>query len=538
MMISSRDKSLNRLCSPNRYLDRTLTTMYRHLIIMLFLAGIQAGCGGLPKLDDRAATNSFRSPQQTSLGKQLGEDNCHHTDTSGILLLDSGQDAFRYRIALVRAAERAIDLQYFIWNDDRSGNYMAARLLEAAGRGVRVRLLLDDFHAVGSDAILPALNTHPNIEVRAYNPFPKRKGAGRWMALLADFKRLNRRMHNKSLVVDGAAAIIGGRNIGDEYFDLSEDMAFLDRELLVAGPVVVEIGQGFDAYWNSEWSYPLESLIEQPPSTDDLKALPDMLRARDQPDIPVPEDQGQSYTLIRSAANGFIHAPAELVVDRVPEVNGGSDRPKEVAMSLAALIQEAREDILIESAYLVIGEPGDSLFEHAVNSGVRVRTLTNSLNSNDVLPNHAAYVRRRQAMLRTGMELHELMAHPEACAELSDGAPICETGGKLGLHTKSVVFDGSVSFIGSFNLNKRSVFINTEMGLLVHSPELAKQIAVAASPKFEPENSWRVTLDERGRPEWTGYRDGRQVHYSGEPASFFPSLGASLLSLFPATQYF
>lgn len=514
--------------------------MYRRLIVVLILFAAQAGCGGLPKLDPehRAVSTAFRSPLETSLGKQLDDENRLHPDTSGILLLDSGPDALRYRVALARVAERAIDLQYFIWNDDRSGNYMAARLLEAAGRGVRVRLLLDDFHAVGSDAILPALNTHPNIEVRAYNPFPKRKGAGRWMALLADFKRLNRRMHNKSLVVDGAAAIIGGRNIGDEYFDLSEDMAFLDRELLVAGPVVTDIAQGFDAYWNSEWSYPLESLIEQPPSADDLEALPDMLRARDQPGIPVPEDQDQSYSLIRSAANGFIHAPAELVVDRVPEVNSGSDRPKEVAVRLAALIQEAREDILIESAYLVIGEPGDSLIEHAVNSGVRVRTLTNSLNSNDVLPNHAAYVRRRQAMLGTGMELHELMPHPEACAELTEGAPVCETGGKLGLHIKSVVFDGSTSFVGSFNLNKRSVFLNTEMGLLVRSPELAEQITAAASPKFDPENSWRVALDEHDRPEWTGYRDGRQVHYSGEPASFFPSLGASLLSLFPATQYF
>jgi len=511
----------------------------RHLIVVLLLAAAQVGCGGLPKSVDRFASTTFLSPLETSLGQQLAEESLRHPDESGILLLDRGQDAFRYRVALIQAAERSIDLQYFIWNDDRSGNYMAARLLEAAERGVRVRLLLDDFHAVGNDEVIPALNAHPNIEVRVFNPITPRKGFGRWLGLLADVKLLNRRMHNKALLADGAAAITGGRNIGDEYFDLREDWAFLDRDLLVTGPVVPDIGHGFDAYWNSEWSYPLETLIGDPPSAEGGEALGDMLRHREQLHIPAPKDQRQALAMLQSAAGDFIWASAELVVDRVSGLNEGSDRPKEVALRLAALIEQARSDILIESAYLVIGEPGVALIRDAERRGVRVRTLTNSLASNDVLPNHAAYVRRRSAMLKTGMELHEMMPRPADCLELMAGAGVCESGGSLGLHTKSAVFDGSTTFVGSFNVNMRSVFLNTEMGLLVHSPELAARITAAAQSKLKPGNSWRVTLDDGRGLLWSGHRDGRERHYGGEPnASFWRSFGASFLSLFPGIQYF
>ena len=155
----------------------------------------------------------------------MAEENRLHADESGLLLLDRGRDAFRYRAALIGAAERSIDLQYYIWHDDRSGNYLADRVLQAAERGVRVRLLLDDFDAVGNDAVIPVLNAHPNIEVRVYNPFAQRRGLGRWLDLVVDLQRLNQRMHNKALVADGAAAIIGGRNIGDQYFALQEERA-------------------------------------------------------------------------------------------------------------------------------------------------------------------------------------------------------------------------------------------------------------------------------------------------------------------------
>jgi len=513
--------------------------MYRHLIVILLLAAVQAGCGGLPKPVDRVSSSTFLSPLETSLGQQLAAHSRKHPRESGILLLDSGRDAFRYRAALIRAAERSLDLQYFIWNDDRSGNFMAGALLEAANRGVRVRLLLDDFHAVGNDEVIPALNAHPNVEVRVFNPIMPRKGPGRWLGLLADVKLLNRRMHNKALVVDGAAAVVGGRNIGDEYFDLREDWAFLDRDLLVTGAVVAAIGQGFDSYWNSEWSYPLEVLAEKSLVSETDDTLSDILQQREQPDIPVPEDRRQALAMLLQAADGLIWAPAELVVDRVTGLNEGSDRPKEVALRLVELIEQARSDILIESAYLVIGEPGVALLGEAQRRGVRVRTLTNSLASNDVLANHAAYVRRRAAMLDTGMELHELMPRPADCAQLTGGAGVCETGGNLGLHTKSAVFDGATTFVGSFNVNMRSVYLNTEMGLLVHSPELAARIVAAAQPKYQADNSWQVKIKEDGGLLWSGRRDGGDQQLSGEPnAGFSRTFGASLLSLIPGSEYF
>jgi len=512
---------------------------YWHLMSLLLLAVVQVGCGGLPKSVERAASTAFSRLQETSLGRELEEQNRQYPDQTGIVLLDRGRDAFRYRVALLRAAERSIDLQYFIWNDDRSGNFMAARLLEAAERGVRVRLLLDDFHAVGNDLVIPALNAHPNIQVRAYNPFTQRRGFSRWLELLADFQRLNRRMHDKALLVDGAAAIIGGRNIGDEYFDLREDRAFLDRELLVTGTVVPDIGRGFDAYWNSAWSYPLENLIGHPAKAANHKALTEILRERQQPDINTPADRSQALAMIHSAAGSSIRAQADLVIDRVPDADTPSDGPKEVALRLAELIEQTHNGILIESAYLVMGDQGVSMIDDAVQRDVRVRILTNSLASNDLVPNHAAYVGQRPAMLQTGLELHELMPQPETCAELATEARACAAGVKLGLHTKSVVFDGSASFIGSFNLNMRSVYLNTEMGLLVHSPELARCITSAFRPKIEPGNSWRVTLDDDGKLLWSGHREGRERHYVGEPeAPFWQSFSASFLSLFPTVQYF
>lgn len=519
---------------------RSWLSVYRHLIAGLLLAGMQVGCGGLPKLPDRVTSDAFFSPLETSLGQQLAQASRRHPNQSGILLLDQGRDAFRYRAALIDAAERAIDLQYFIWNDDRTGNYLAARLLAAAERGVRVRLLLDDFHAVGNDSVIPALNAHPNVEVRVFNPFGQRKGLERWLELLLDLARLNRRMHNKALVVDGAAAIVGGRNIGDEYFDLRDDRAFLDRDLLVAGRVVTDMEQAYDSYWNSDWSYPLESLMEKSPSASASEALHAELRAREQPDIPVPVNPSQSLAMIQSAAGDFIWAPVELVVDRVPETDTGSGRPKEVALHLAELIRQADSDILIESAYLVLGEPGLSMIGDAVQRGVRVRALTNSLASNDLVPNHAAYVRRRTQMLRAGMELNELMPYPEDCAKLAPEARACEMGGKLGLHTKSVVFDADTTFIGSFNVNARSVFLNTEMGLLIHSRELASRLHAAVEPKLESGSSWRVTLEDSGQGVmWSGRSGGRERRYSGEPeVSFWQSFSASFLSLFSATQYF
>ena len=513
-------------------------SIYRHLIVVLLFAAAQVGCGGLPKSVDRAASSAFLSPAETHLGQQLAEENRHHADESGLLLLDRGRDAFRYRAALIGAAERSIDLQYYIWHDDRSGNYLADRVLQAAERGVRVRLLLDDFDAVGNDAVIPVLNAHPNIEVRVYNPFAQRRGLGRWLDLVVELQRLNQRMHNKALVADGAAAIIGGRNIGDEYFALQEERAFIDRDLLVTGAVVSDIARGYDAYWNSERSYPLESLVEYPSSAGGVAALHDILLDREQPGIPAPENQSQALAMIQAAAGDFIWAPAELVIDRVPEADAGNDRPKEVASRLAEWIEQAREEILIESAYLVIGDPGVSLIGDAVQRGVRVRALTNSLASNDLVTNHAAYVRRRAAMLRAGMELYELMPRPDACTEFTAATRVCEASGKLGLHTKTMVFDGAKIFVGSFNANMRSVFLNTEMGLLVHSPELAGRISAATRLKLQPGNSWRVTLDEGRGLSWSGRRDGRELHYGGEPGSFWRSFSASLLSLIPATQYF
>lgn len=521
----------------------TCSLLYRHLFLIVLLVAVPVGCGTLPKPVDKTESTAYLLPAKTPLGRQFREESRHHPGKSGFLLLDKGPDALLYRAALIGAAEQSIDLQYYIWNSDHSGRYLAARLLAAADRGVRVRLLLDDINTSGRDRVMQALDDHANIEVRVFNPFVRREGAGRWLNFLADFQRLNRRMHNKALVVDGAAAIIGGRNIGDEYFDQHPDRGFLDRDVLAAGQVVLEIGRGYDTYWNSEWSYPVAALTDDPPEASKVTGFYEMLRAQERPAIisphPHPQHGKQALAVIQAAADDLVWAPAELVVDRPPEAGAGHDRPMEVGLRLAELVDQARTEILIESAYLVLGDQGVSVFSDAVQRGVRVRALTNSLASNDLVTNHAAYVRRRRAMLDAGMELYELMPSPEACREWVTGAQICNEGGKLGLHTKSIVFDGTTTFIGSFNVNMRSVFLNTEMGLLIHSPELAGRVTAAALRKLEPQNSWHVTLDDERGLLWRGRISAREYTYRGEPkASFWRGLGASLLSLLPVEKYF
>ena len=223
-------------------------------------------CAGLPTDVERPLSHAYKEPQKTALGQLVAPQQAKHPVTqSGFYILDTGRQAFVERLALIEAAEKSIDAQYFIWNSDLSGRYMAYRILAAADRGVRVRLLLDDVNIKGRDEVIAAFSSHPGIDVRIYNPFAERKGVRKWMKALSEFSRINRRMHNKTFVVDGAFGIVGGRNIGNEYFDMAAErgMNFRDRDILAAGPVVEQISSNFDVYWNSSWAHPPESLIKK-----------------------------------------------------------------------------------------------------------------------------------------------------------------------------------------------------------------------------------------------------------------------------------
>ena len=511
--------------------------------LVLFLFALTTACSTLPTDVPVEASSAFVSGGETSLGRLFDKPVRAHPGKSGVEILDTGRDALLLRLAAIAMAERAIDLQYYIWNSDYAGRQMADRVLQAADRGVRVRLLLDDFGAGDKDAPLSAMDAHPNIEVRIYNPNANRRGPIKWLALLGEFGRLNQRMHNKSFIVDGSVAIVGGRNIGDEYFDLNEELNFRDRDLLTVGPVVEQVAAGFDAYWNSGRSFPVGSIANGRLDQGELQRRRVVLteRLRDRPVLAyaLPDGEAAGRAILESWRDGLIWSRAELLIDRVKALDeNGSDQRKRVARSLSSTAQRANGEVLIESAYLVLGDPGLAMLRELRTRGVAVRALTNSLASNDVTGNHAAYARRRQAMLEDGIQLFELRPDAASCRELIGAMSACTGDSLFGLHSKSVVFDRQSVFVGSFNLNLRSVYLNSELGLLVHSPELAQRIARDIEQNMRPENSWRVTLDDQGQVRWTQESDGVRTHYTHEPETgVWRRFVSGLFSLLPIEKY-
>jgi len=465
-----------------------------------------------------------------------------HPGLSGVMLVDSGAQALRHRDALVAAATQSIDAQYYIWNSDASGRYLAARLLVAADRGVRVRILLDDINISGRDAVLARLAAHPNVQIRIYNPSAGRQGILRLLGFIRDFSQINRRMHNKSFTVDGVVSIVGGRNVGDEYFDLDPEMNFRDRELLAVGPVVDEVTQGFEAFWNSTWTRPAESLASPDSGTDSGTGVADLMQSSTAQVTALgyrpPEDlagQFQAETL-----PALIWAPARVVFDRppTPEQVTDSDEEQLVARELRQLVAAAREEILAESAYLIL--VGDSLDEakrlHA--AGVQMRALTNSLASNDLVTNHSGYARNRPAMLEAGIDLYELRPDAAACQRLIELSRACDEGPAFSLHSKSIVVDRRVVYVGSFNLNLRSTYLNSETALIVESPELGAQVAASIDELLRPDSSWRVLRNADGSLEWWTEIDGEEVRSTHEPmAGRWKRFTSRVYRLFPLEKY-
>jgi len=488
-------------------------------------------------------SQAFDRPAVTALGGVTAAATIAHPGQSGLLPVDSGSEALRLRIALIDSAEQSIDAQYYIWNTDRAGRLVSWHLWQAAERGVRVRLLLDDFNVGDRDSGLASLAAHDNIAVHLYNPNPGRGGLTRLFGLLANLDRLNRRMHNKALLVDGAVAVAGGRNIGDEYFDLDPEMNFRDRELLVAGPAVTKLEHGFDDYWNHPLSVPIAAFAA-PPDEAELARQVDDLEQRVIAGLPLPYplpagDRALPWLRDRILPT-LTWAPTRVIHELPAASIEGGDKTPLVAPALVELIAAAEESIVIESAYLVLRAPARELIAAAIARGVTVRALTNSLASNDVLANHAGYARHRRAMVATGMDLYELRPDANACREPSALGPACGASPRYGLHSKSAVIDGRYVFLGSFNLNPRSALLNTESVMVVDSPALAARLNASSEPYFALGSSWRLSLDEAWRLRWhygDGHDDPLPPRHEPE-AGGWRSFKASLLSKVPYIDRF
>lgn len=489
-----------------------MITRHFPLVVLLLLAG----CAGIPKDYPRTSSVALVDHTASTLGAQLSSVAAAHPGRSGFAIIREGQAAFTARVALSDLAEKTLDLQYYIWEADESGRILAQRLLHAADRGVRVRVLLDDITAHGRDALLAALDAHPNIEIRLFNPLANRSAAA--FEFVVNFSRVNHRMHNKMMIADNAVAIVGGRNIGNHYFNVATDANFRDLDIAAGGPVVREVSSVFDYFWNGEWAVPIGVLGERSYTETEMREAFETVSARIASDeFPYPIDQQVADLKARLTAiiDDFIWARGWIVWDDPASIIT-EGRTSSMLEGLHRRSESLERELLIESPYFVPRDRAIEKMEALTDRGVRVRLLTNSLASNDVWAAHAGYADRRRAVVESGVELYEL--RPDAGAIRKR---LIDPGSKASLHAKVVVFDRKDVFIGSFNLDPRSADINTEAGLYVQSPELAAQVVAFMDQGVRPDASYRVLIDEDGRLNWLAEIDGRDVRFDVEPESSF-----------------
>ena len=416
-------------------------------------------------------------------------------------LLNDGATALDWRLRAIDSATESIEFQTFLWSVDAAGQAVERHLLNAADRGVRVRILMDDTFLLGENAATEDLRAHPNIDYRIYNPFKRRTDSfvTRQVLNLAEFHRLDHRMHNKVMVVDNQVAIIGGRNIADEYFGLHESGNFRDMELLVGGPIVQKISGGFDLYWNNEWSFPVDVLIASTSPDPDV----DGVRTGRLLDENVHREQSEQIRAAfwREMVARAVSGEPFMLLDK-PAVGNPADRenlPVQLSTGIVDLVNSANQEIRIVSAYLIPTEEFEAAIERAENRGVEVHILTNSIRSNNHITAHSAYRNHIHQLLLHGADMHEVRVDARDRATYMQ-APLEDK--MLALHAKLMLVDKDKVFIGSANFDPRSLRMNTETGLLIHSEELAQQVHDAILIDFQPQNSWHLQIEESGQVQW------------------------------------
>jgi len=454
----------------------------------------------LPDLAGRQDTTAIPASTDTAIGAAVQAQAQAHPGTSGIYPLGDGIDAFAARTALIRGAQVSIDAQYYIWQDDLTGISLLSELTEAARRGVRVRLLVDDNGTPALDQELLALSAMPAAEVRFFNPFVLRDP--RALNYAFDFFRLNRRMHNKSFTVDGAATIVGGRNIGDIYFAAGAAHVYADLDVLALGPAAVEVADDFDRYWNSRSSFPAEGLIAAE-FGGDTRLAERVAALGSSPQAKSYADAVRSSRLLASIANRSL--PVEWSATRLfsddPAKGLGQVEDGDLMIRrVMDAVGTPRRSFDLISAYFVPGENATARLAEMAGAGVRIRTLTNALEATDVTPVHAGYIGYRDALVDAGIEVWELKSDSGERKTFED---IEVTGiSRTALHAKTFAIDGERAFVGSFNFDPRSKRLNCEMGLLIDSPNLARLIAGWLDENL-PRQAYRVRRDMSGDLVWT-----------------------------------
>ena len=514
-------------------------TERRLAVLALLTMLLMVGCATVPENTGRTASHAMVDTDGTRLGRLEQDQKSAHPGQSGFLPLGNGLDAFLVRAVLAQVAERSIDAQYYLLHDDLTGRLFVNELIKAADRGVRVRLLVDDMTLEGRDFGAVLLDSHPNIQVRIFNPFSRK--VGRTSQYLTRLGSVTRRMHNKSFTVDNQATVIGGRNIGDEYFEANPDLAFQDLDVLGIGPVAREVSNSFDKYWNHPLAYPVTTLVKERPTQAQLaqarKDLEAFVAAQDDSPYLTALRDSMLARQLRSGNARFYWGQATVVADNPEKLvtdRASADKHRLVT-ALAPYFDSLKNELIIFSPYFVPGKEGTAYLTSLSERGVRVRIVTNSLASTDVSVVHAGYARYRKALLRAGIELYEL--NKELSREQRKEKKSAGGSSKASLHAKSFVLDRRYVFIGSMNLDPRSVVENSEIGVMLDQREIAGGMADWFDRNID-QLAFRVRLetDANGTEQlrWYGEEDGKPVEYDHEPhTGFWRRFGVGILRILP-----
>lgn len=495
-----------------------------HLAVSVLLAAALSACTP-PAPVVKPVSKALAPATATPGARYVHAEADRHEDQSGFRLLTSSTNALMSRVALADHAQRSLDLQYYIFENDATGRLVAQRLLAAADRGVRVRLLVDDINASNAIDLFDALDTHPNIEVRLFNPFATRSPSllSKAAQFLLDTHRLNRRMHNKSFIADGNVAVVGGRNIGDAYFDAGNDTNFRDLDLIAIGPVVQQASHAFDAYWNCDAAYPVKAFHGKHADHYDLAKLRVDLahdaRAFAQTDYAQATLEHLPHGASADRPGTWFWGPANLVADQPAKIEAGPDQAQlRIGPDIKAMTDATQHELLLISPYFIPGESGTAYLDAMARRHVTIKVLTNSLASDDEPVVYAGYSRYRRPLLESGVQIYELQPAAGAPQPVTSGG----TSSGVSLHAKAIVVDGQKVFVGSMNMDARSKLLNTEMGIIVDSVPLAAAVTRFFDNATLPEYAYRVSLTPDaaaggGRMQWQATEHGKPVTYDHEP---------------------
>jgi putative cardiolipin synthase len=520
------------------------------LALVILVLGVGTGCATLPPGSDfpRTASTALAHPEETRLGRQFQQAASEHNGNSGYRIIPAGADGFATRMQIINAAERTLDLQYFIFHGDETGRQLTFALLHAADRGVRVRVLVDDGETDAGDEQIALLEAHPKVDIRIFNPFAYRghSAALRAIEFVLEHPRLDYRMHNKLLVVDNSVALIGGRNIGDQYFQIDPESQFADDDVFAAGPIAQQLSKTFDEFWNNGLSIPVQALGGGMPAPialhDQREDLADQKRQlkADGVDYVKLVATGEPFNGMVSGRLPLVWAHAQVVCDSPDKKNveNGTMVGRLMQRAVFTAAMAVQSELLMITPYLIPGNEGMQMFKDLQQRGVRVSVLTSSLEASTVLPASAGYMHYRVPMLEDGVQLYEirsLLGNVKGSGETKAIAKF----GNYSLHAKMFVFDRNRLFLGSMNFDQRSMHLNTEIGLIIDSPALAQQMAARFEAMVQPANAYKVELrpgDATSRPglTWRTQEEGKAVDYTIEPArSDAQRNRVKLLSLLP-----